>query len=331
MSELRPTSVYHELLPNEQIKPKCMPVAVAVLLFLAAGAALVSMRSMRHGVDALAQVSSASEDLKIVYIIRHGEKTIDETNLGAFDYACLSEKGWARAYNLKAVFGPRPQPPFRTPQAIFSANYGNSLDCREEHGWYRTQATIAPLAGPGRSGLDLVVHNESGWLPHLCTVRGDDCFHDPDPNGEPHGYGVCCNTAAAAAILTKLREPGIDTVLVAWEHWNIPFLALALGASSLLAVNGSLAGMWPADDYDRVFALHFSPGGAFIRIETELFQGLTQHGGRWLGPSSGCGSVAPSHLAPHHLPWDVDRRRWEHRHDPRPDRGFQTRPLPGAA
>ena len=58
-----------------------------------------------------------------------GEKVYDAKNESAFDYACLSEKGWARAYNLRSVFGPRPQPPFRTPDTLFSGNYANTIDC----------------------------------------------------------------------------------------------------------------------------------------------------------------------------------------------------------
>ena len=126
---------------------------------------------------------------------------------------------------------------------------------------------------------------------------------------------MCCNTHAAATIMKSLtEEPGVDTVLVAWEHWNIPFLALALGATFPIAGNESIAGYWPGEDFDRVYALHFSRAGQFLRIETDLFQGLTHLRGRWLGPSSGCGDVAPYHFVNHHSPWDVDHRKWHLTH-----------------
>ena len=61
---------------------------------------------------------------------------------------------------------------------------------------------------------------------------------------------------------------------------------------------------WPGVDYDRVYELHFTPSGRFVRIETDLYQGFTDHlGGEhkhgWLGPSRGCGAVAPAHFATH--------------------------------
>jgi hypothetical protein len=304
----------YELLPAKQQPRWC------IVASLVAAGALVVLALVQSGANTLLLTDGSTPD-KIIYIIRHGEKIFDATNHSAYDYACMSEQGWARAYNLKAVFGPRPQPPFRTPQALFSANYGDpGIDCRDEDGWYRTQQIIAPLAAPGRSGLDLTINNHTGWLPHLCSaeVRGDDCFHDPDPNGEPHGFGMCCNTHAASTMKETLMRPGVDTVLVAWEHWNIPFLALALGATFPTAGNRSIAGFWPGEDFDRVYALHYSRGGRFLRLETDLFQGLTHLKGRWLGPSSGCGAIAPWHYARHHSAWDESHQRWHRAHPDAP-------------
>ena len=110
----------------------------------AAAAALILLR--------LALAWTASEETRVVYLMRHGEKTFNKRNKTAYLYACLSEKGWARAYNLKALFGPQPSPPFRTPSALFAGNYSNPSDCRDEHGWYRTQTTIAPLAAASPGG-----------------------------------------------------------------------------------------------------------------------------------------------------------------------------------
>ena len=77
---------------------------------------------------------------------------------------CLSEKGWARAYNLKSIFGANPEPGYRTPDAIFSANYANPLSCQDRHGWYRTQQTVAPVA----EALDITVNSAYGFFPDLC-------------------------------------------------------------------------------------------------------------------------------------------------------------------
>jgi hypothetical protein len=45
-------------------------------------------------------------NMKVIYIIRHGEKVYMPSNLTAYKYACESEQGWARAYNMLSVFGP---------------------------------------------------------------------------------------------------------------------------------------------------------------------------------------------------------------------------------
>jgi hypothetical protein len=241
--------------------------------------------------------SGADAGLKVVYVIRHGEKQFDPANHTAFDYACLSEKGWARAYNLKSVFGPRPMPPFRTPDALFSANYGNDIDCRDAHGFYRTQATLAPLAAASPGGLGLLIDNTTGWLADLCAreERDESCVHDSTPGAEPHDFGTCCNAAAARAILAKLAEPQIRSVLVCWEHLNIQYLVAALGATAVLP-------RWPHTEFDRVYALYYRPYGGFVRIDTFLRQGFTADDADYLGPVVGCGAVAPRHFANSHLP-----------------------------
>ena len=86
--------------------------------------------------------SLASGTTKSIYVIRHGEKVVGDTASGqlAHEAQCLSERGWARAYHMMSIFGPRPRPPFNTPDAMFSMNYGEPLDCRDRNGWFRTQA-----------------------------------------------------------------------------------------------------------------------------------------------------------------------------------------------
>ena len=239
---------------------------------------------------------------KVIYIVRHGEKLFDDVNHTAYDYACLSEKGWARAYNLKALFGPRPQPPLRTPDALFAANYANSIDCREGDGWYRTQATLEPLAAPAPGGLHLTIDNTTGWLPHLCssTERGQCVEHDlADLLAEPHQFGVCCNEGAAAKMKAKLAEPSISTILVAWEHANIRNLVVSLGAPDCDTVSTKACDLeWGGPDYDAIWALTFdSTGQRFVELQTDLVQGFSVVGNEWLGPKRGCGAVAPAGFA----------------------------------
>mmetsp|Transcript_21338 Transcript_21338/g.49041 ORF Transcript_21338/g.49041 Transcript_21338/m.49041 type:complete len:287 (-) Transcript_21338:208-1068(-) len=265
---------------------------------------------------------------KVVYIIRHGEKLKPDVPVPPQGYQCLSEKGWARAYNLKSVFGARPMAPFRTPEALFSADYGEPFDCRDSHGWYRTQQTISALAAPGPGGLNLTIDNSTGFLPNLCgqgvspavteaidlAITGLEKFLPDEGVAErllefvraevdgiklgwcaPYGVlgdGTCCNSDAAEKIKAKLED--VDVILVAWEHVNIQWLAKELGAPKTAVIDGKCGQeeCWPGDDYDRVYALYYDASGRYLRIETDLAQGFTTNGGAWLGPQIGCGAVA---------------------------------------
>lgn len=107
---------------------------------------------------------------KTIYIVRHGEKI--DGNLDAdelqHEAQCLSEKGWARSYNLKSVFGKGAAEVngLKTPEAIFSCNYGEPLDCRDRNGWFRTQQLVAALA----ESLSITVDNTTGFIPTLCGM-----------------------------------------------------------------------------------------------------------------------------------------------------------------
>lgn len=258
---------------------------------------------------------------KRIYIVRHGEKFAAGSDAQPFgyDYACLSEKGWARAYNLKSVFGPHGW--LHTPDALFSANYLDTAECRDEHGWYRTQQTISALAHtPG--GLGLPIDNSTGWMPELCGAKvhpsaawakggvpaelvSDDgtCFPYGKCGGVmwdgSHGCdvpdsGICCNRAAADAMLAKLAQPGVSTILVAWESLNTQWLARALG------VGAAEVHRWDytRSEFDRIYALHYDENLRLLKFEDDLLQGFDQLGSaaprdalRWLGPQAGCGKV----------------------------------------
>ena len=276
------------------------------------------------------------EEHNTIYIIRHGEKIAGDVASGqlAHEAQCLSELGWARAYNLKSIFGPRPRPPFRTPAAIFSADFGEPLDCRDAHGWFRTQQTVSALAANAPGGLGIAIHNETGFMPGLCglawnasakpgfTAHKADgqpepynntitAWIDAQPTGGsccPYGYGgcdgTCCNAAAARAMLTTLARADVHTVLVAWEHHNIPYLAVSLGAPTKGVVEceddaGASVDCWPSGDYDSIWALTYDGQGEFVSIDTDLFQGFDypyagENERSYLGPKSYCGAVDPT-------------------------------------
>lgn len=269
---------------------------------------------------------------KHIYIIRHGEKFAADSGMPyENDYACLSEKGWARAYNLKSIFGKSGWLP--APDALYSANYFDSDECRDEHGWYRTQQTLSALAQSAPGGLSLPIDNSTGFNPQLCgsKVHPSSPWADAVPaalvseSGTcfPYGMcgtqkwgngsrpcpdanaGMCCNLAAAHAMLARLAEPGVDTLLVAWESVNTVWLARALGVQ--------LVSKWDyhQSEFDRIYALTYELADdladdlvasaerlRLVRFET-LQQGFDNLGNgrapsdalRWLGPQSGCGKV----------------------------------------
>lgn len=258
---------------------------------------------------------------KQIFIIRHGEKSYDGNDL-ASEFECLSEKGWARAYNLKSIFSSGGTYP--APDAIFAADYADqetrTPNCRDRHGWYRTQQTVSPLAQAAPGGLGVEVDNSTGYMPQLCgqlvapvaqclfaplappewvSANGTCCpFGLTTAFGDAAGVtGECCNAAAADKVLAKLTEPGVDTVLVSWESANIGYLARALGVP-----DGE--GDWVRDAYayDRVYRLDYDDDGKDSSLGLvgydlmSLEQGFATDDAatdRWLGPQEGCGGVKP--------------------------------------
>lgn len=254
---------------------------------------------------------------------------------------CLSQKGWTRAYNLKSVFGRAPLAPFRTPDVIFSANYQEPLECRDSNGFYRTQQTISALADNAPGGLNLKVDNTTGFMPAMCGLKWNPAAKKPyykqrqsqpepykdlskdwamtqpeDPSSEcfpydsfPDGYektagdsGMCCNGAAAQKILAKLAEPGIDTILVAWESHNAYHLAQALGApkDDVPLYNDTDTGRaLGGDNYDSVYVFTYDASGTTLTGFDPIgyHQGFdypipgSQHERHYLGPKSQCGAI----------------------------------------
>ena len=233
--------------------------------------------NLRKSALALLDLQSKSSDndgTKVVYIIRHGEKVWMPSNTTAYKFACESEQGWARAYNMPSVFGTPPKEGLVTPGALFSFNYDNGdFDCRTSRGYYRTQATIAPLG----QVLDLEINNQTGSKPNLCgkTLDSLGC-HPPPPSGSPHDFGPCCNSAAADAMKASLFNGDADTtsVLAAWEHSKINFLVDALAGKNIEVP-------WPGTQFDKIVAVYFDAvTEEFLRVDQDLFQGF-----EWIGPT----------------------------------------------
>lgn len=265
--------------------------------------------------------SSSVPCTKRIYVIRHGEKIYHADDPMRTVFECLNQKGWARAYNLKSLFGHGG--PLDTPDAIFSANYADELNvtggtvagknCRDANGWQRTTQLIAPLSQDAPGGLNISFDNTTGFMPQLCGQRiaplrlcklaasfpklvsedGGCCPYGLVAEGvsaaEKAKLGVCCNPQAAAAIKAKLAEPEICTVLVAWESDNIEYLSTALG------VPGD-KGKWVfnEDQFDRYYKIEYDANLDF-RSFTIGMQGFGKESTRdpWLGPKQGCGAIVP--------------------------------------
>jgi hypothetical protein len=162
-------------------------LALSLSLFSAAGdyKYTASSSSSSSSSSAMAAETNINENIvKIVYIIRHGEKYWDPKNETAYKYACLSKKGYARADQLVSVFAGTESTASTTttttttspttaddndddnhlitPNGLFSFNYDNNLDCRDVfNGVYRTQATLHPLS----KALKIPVNNITGSKP----------------------------------------------------------------------------------------------------------------------------------------------------------------------
>jgi len=284
-----------------------------------------------HKGDSLTALSRRKHS-KHIYIIRHGEKIASDTALGqlAKEGQCLSEKGWSRAYSLVSIFGPRPQPPFRSPDAIFSENYRDAIDCRDKNGWYRTQQIVSAVARK----LNVTVDNSTGSIPSNCNISWADaskpwvkqhkCYDQPEPfnsscikwvdeqlgggdcypfglGAEPPSLaGMCCNKAAATRMLEKLRETGIESILVGWEHSDIQYLSIALGQDSELFNSSLVLNTWASDDFDRIYMLSFDAHTLeFESIDTHFMQDFDYpYSGPdhvvWPGPQTYCGAVDPT-------------------------------------
>jgi len=264
--------------------------------------------------------SKKNKKYKEIYLVRHGEKIEGDVEAGqlAYEAQCLSEMGWGRAYNLASIFGKNPRPPYRTPDAVFSGNYGEPLDCRDHNGWFRTQQLVSVVA----DHISVEVDNSTGWLPHLCNqvwnpsakpgyidhkasqqnghyanVITEWVNKQPEsadslcytrnfgaPVNQPQA-GMCCNRAAANKMLNLLNTE--DTILVGWEHANIGFLSTALSQDTIQFD----ASEWPNSEFDLIYKFRYELDGegelAFVPPHIVDHQNFT-----WLGSQTYCGAVS---------------------------------------
>jgi len=150
-------------------------------------------------------------------------------------------------------------------------------------------------------------------------VERDDQHHHLH-HDHPAGSGMCCNPAAAAKMLGKLAEPGIDTILVAWESHNIQHLTEALGVPK-----GEIP-VWNSHNYDSVYVLKYDSRISLTGYDlTHSYQGFdtfdylepgdanVQH---YLGPQTHCGPIYPSEY-----PWDDNAIPHAHHDSPHDNDG----------
>ena len=138
-----------------------------------------------------------------------------------FHAGCLDIQGQERANNLQNVFTGLGN--LSKPTAIFANKYNYQPEC--ERCWLTVQAIA--------QNLSLPVNFEHGYMP---SVGGN-------------------KKAAEAIIKSAQTEP---VILVSWEHYNIQFLAEALG------VPKHRVPTWKGTDFDSVYVLELDDAGALV-------------------------------------------------------------------
>jgi broad specificity phosphatase PhoE len=161
---------------------------------------------------------------KKILVIRHAEKPVHhgargvEAN-GQPDAESLTPQGWQRAGALVRFFAPRdhdPPPPLGRPKHLFAAR----ADMKGDDHSKRPYQTIAPLAAHLK--LSAAIDN---------SMRKNEL----------------------RALVEKVTGVG-ETVLVSWEHKNIPPMA------KLLVPETARVPDWPEDRFDMVWVFDHVDG-----------------------------------------------------------------------
>ena len=200
---------------------------------------------------------------------------------------------------------------------------------------------MSALADSAPGGLSLVVDNTTGFMPSICGLKwnplakkpyGELRMSQPEPfknlsldwakaqpedpsstcypydeglnkTNNPLGSGMCCNEAAAGKMLAKLAEPGIDTILVAWESHNIQHLTAALGVPKAAITH------WDGHNFDSVYVLKYDTSISLSSYDlTSVYQGFDTLGyppapeQHYLGPNTRCGAIYPTNYSADEFP-----------------------------
>jgi len=194
--------------------------------------------------------SACGSDHRRIYIIRHAERKDGN--------ACLNECGWDRAAHIADAFG-RDANGWSSPELIYAFNYeyssisGSCQRCREtvellgqSLGVPVQYAENAPLPGD----------YECSWARHRAS------------------HSSCAQDKAAAAFLHEQIQ-SVKTIMVAWEHVNIPYLVSFLTGDNI---------DWSGSDYGSVVDVRYKleQDGAWHHCEVSKYaQGydpLPHHG-----------------------------------------------------
>jgi broad specificity phosphatase PhoE len=179
-----------------------------------------------------------------IYIIRHGEKPIDESKPpfgvdidGNRNPSSLSPKGWERAGALTALFSPAVAPKLglRSPTALYATAYGDAA-VTKIHRPYQTLLGLSKRLG----------------LP----------IQSPVLLGQ--------EAAFADAVLSS----GAEVVLISYEHHRIPALLHGFPTTDGSAIPPA----WPDDRYDVIWTLTLDPvAGHYVfgQVPQQLLDGDT--------------------------------------------------------
>jgi hypothetical protein len=165
---------------------------------------------------------------KRIYVIRHGEKSFDPYNENAYKVGCLSQMGWGRAYNLVSLFGPNPRSDLHKADYVYAAQY-RPINCRDEHGWYRTHQTVSAVAQAVNKGK-ACLYDKDRCVDTSTSMNGDNSLflkiaehvkgvhHDDEEWDKQYcdvkvGTPACIPYNAAGHIL----KPGRKVTDILWE------------------------------------------------------------------------------------------------------------------
>merc|ERR1712048_59717 len=189
----------------------------------------------------------SSENVKRVYVIRHGERLMYGPRVGL---SCLTSCGEKRAEWLTKVFTDGADQDFCQPQAIYAFSYayspwsneGDYQDCE------RAMQVVRPLASK--------LHIDAKYAANMTTLE-DQCGNIQwDNEYSDDGLMAVQDKVSAQRIIDWLNANASNRVLLgAWEHINVKYLLPALGVPS--SEVDKAMGMWTNAQFNSVLDLRF--------------------------------------------------------------------------